>query len=196
MWYYATVLTALENSGKNTYVGNLLLSALLLLTTVVPTFFNRSDIRIFDGEIILARSVTDNQILARGGWFEATIDTTTPQISAVGLVDHVNSTYTVQNGILTYQTSWKTFASISPTFGFFVQLNPAEIVLIGGGPYTQRYATIRVERNDNDILYYLNGQLMYVSNLEGHPSLRGCVTGSAGASDPLLERGEIVRGVL
>lgn len=174
-------------------MGTLLASALLLLTTVTPTFFDRSDTLLATGEVLIKRSITNNPVLPGNGWFEATIDMTAPQVSAVGLVDHIDSTYTVRNGVLTYDTSWQTFASVSPTFGFFVQLNPVEIVLIGGGPYTQNQARIRVERSDNEILYYLNGQLMYVSTIDGHLSLRGCVIGSAGATDPLLERGELSR---
>jgi hypothetical protein len=175
-------------------VGTLLVSALLLLTTITPTFFDRSDIRLFDGQVLLARTVTNNPIL-NGGWFEATIDMRASQISAVGLVDQVHSTYEVnENGVLTYQTTWKTYATVSPIFGFIVQINPVEIVLVGGGPYTQDHATIRVERTDDEILYYLNGQLMYVSMIEaGLTSLRGSITGSAGASEPLLDRGELLR---
>jgi len=163
-------------------------------TVVTPTTFDRSDIEVATDTVRVKRIITNNPVLPGGGWFEAIVDTTKEQISAVGFVDHVHSTYTVIDGVLTYQTPYRTYATVSRLLGFIVQLNPAEIIVVGTGPYSADSATIRVQRDGNTVTYFLNGQPVYTSQVpDGSLSLRGSVTGFAGATSLLLERGDLVR---
>jgi hypothetical protein len=137
---------------------------LILILTISPTLLDRTD---YDPwHVFPPRYITQERLLDRG-FVEGTLTIAQGHYPEVGLIDNNTSEYvTYEDGAGSYfVTPWRITAAVTPTHGLVIFENNT-LLYSQDEPYEQFTATVRIERERDTLIYYLNGVKMFTSDHE------------------------------